>query len=40
MPTLLIVQIGLVVDRTAGDSSSDATSDVVLDTIITTTHEI
>ena len=40
MPTLLIVQIGLLVDRTAGDPSSDATPAVVLDTIIATTHEV
>ena len=40
MPTLLIVQIGLLVDRTAGDPSPDTTSVVVLDTIVVTMHEV
>ena len=44
MPTLLIVQVGLVADRTAGGADSDdcerpGTRSVVLDTIVITNHE-
>jgi hypothetical protein len=42
MPTLLIVQVGLVADRTAGvanDCEQPGTRSVVLDTIVNTNHE-
>ena len=42
MPTLLIVQIGLLEDRTAGganDSERPGTGAVVPDTIVITNHE-
>ena len=42
MPTLLIVQVGLVADRTAGganDCERPDTRSVVLDTIVITSHE-
>jgi len=41
MPTLLIVQVGLVADRTAGgaNDSSCGTRSIVLDTVVITTHE-
>ena len=42
MPTLLIVQVGLVADRTArgaNDCERPGTRSVVLDTIVITNHE-
>jgi hypothetical protein len=42
MPTLLIVQVGLVAGRTAGDANDcerPGTRSVVLDTILITNHE-
>ena len=42
MPTLLIVQLGLLADRTAGsadDCEQPGTRSVVLDTIVITNHE-
>lgn len=42
MPTLLIVQVGLVADRTEGganDCEQPGTRSVVLDTIVITNHE-
>ena len=42
MPTLLIVQVGLVTDRTAGrvnDCERPGTRSVVLDTIVIASHE-
>ena len=42
MPTLMIVQVGLVADRTAGgpnDCERLGTRSVVLDTIVTTNYE-
>lgn len=42
MPTLLIVQVGLLADRTAGganDCERPGSRSIVLDTIVITTHE-
>ena len=44
MPTLLIVQVGLLADRFAGDSSDcerprTLSESVVLDTVVTTNYE-
>lgn len=41
MPTLLIVQVGLVADRTAGGTNDcePRTGSVILDTIVNTNHE-
>ena len=42
MPTLLIVQVGLVADRTArgaNDCERPGTRSVVLDTFVVTNHE-
>ena len=42
MPTLLIVQVGLVADRTAGganDYERPGTRSIVLDTMVITNHE-
>ena len=44
MPTLLIVQVGLLADRTVGSASGNdcerpGTRSVILDTIVTTIHE-
>jgi hypothetical protein len=42
MPTLLIVQVGLLADHTAGganDCERPGSRSIVLDTIVITTHE-
>lgn len=42
MPTLLIVQVGLLADRTAGganDCERPGSRSIVLDTIVIATHE-
>jgi hypothetical protein len=42
MPTLLIVQVGLLADRTAGganDCERPGSRSIVLDTIVITSHE-